>query len=44
MKRMAADQEMQRWWKEADPCQNPLLDAATKGKIWSDATEVFHLQ
>ena len=44
MKRMAADPETQRWWKETDPCQQPLPDAAAKGKIWSDAKEVFHLQ
>lgn len=44
MKRMAADPETQRWWKETDPCQQPLPDAAAKGKIWSDAREVFHLQ
>ena len=41
MKRMAADPETQRWWKETDPCQSPLPDAAAKGKIWSDAREVF---
>jgi L-rhamnose mutarotase len=44
MKLMAADPETQRWWKETDPCQAPLPDAAVKGKIWSDAREVFHLQ
>lgn len=44
MKRMAADPETQRWWKETDPCQQPLPDAAAKAKIWSDAKEVFHLQ
>ncbi len=44
MKLMAADPETQRWWKETDPCQAPLPDAAAKGKIWSDAKEVFHLQ
>ena len=43
MKRMAADPETQRWWKETDPCQQPLPDAAAKGKIWSDTEEVFHL-
>lgn len=44
MKKMAADPETQRWWKETDPCQAPLPDAAAQGKIWSDAKEVFHLQ
>ena len=43
MKKMAADPEMQRWWKETDPCQEPLPDAAKKGKIWSDAEEVFFM-
>ena len=44
MKRMAADPLTQQWWKETDPCQQPLPDAAAKGKIWSDAREVFFLQ
>lgn len=43
MKVMAQDPETQRWWKETDPCQAPLPDAAAKGKIWSDTKEVFHL-
>ncbi len=43
MKRMAADPETRRWWQETDPCQQPLPDAALKGKIWSDAEEVYHL-
>ncbi len=43
MKRMGADPETQRWWKETDPCQLPLPDAAAKGKIWSDTTELYHL-
>ena len=42
MKKMAADPETRRWWKETDPCQSPLPDAK-KGKIWADATEVYHL-
>ena len=28
MKKMAADPETQRWWKQTDPCQSPLPDAA----------------
>jgi L-rhamnose mutarotase len=43
MKRMAADPETQRWWKETDPCQIPLPAIAAKGKIWADAEEVYHL-
>jgi len=43
MKKMAADPETHRWWRQTDPCQQPLPDAAAKGKIWSDTKEVFHL-
>jgi L-rhamnose mutarotase len=43
MKRMADDPETQRWWKETDPCQSPLPDAAAKGKTWSDTKEVYFL-
>ncbi|HEY4415991.1 MAG TPA: L-rhamnose mutarotase [Verrucomicrobiae bacterium] len=43
MAHMAADPETQRWWKETDPCQSPLPDAAAKGKIWSDTKEVYFL-
>jgi len=42
MKKMAADPETQRWWKQTDPCQSPLPDAPP-GKIWTDAVEVYHL-
>ena len=43
MKKMATDPETQRWWRETDPCQKPLPEAAARGKIWSDAKEVFYL-
>jgi len=43
MKAMAADSETRRWWKETDPCQRPLPDAAAKGKIWSDLKPVFYM-
>ncbi len=43
MAKMAADPETQRWWKETDPCQVPLPDAAARGKIWADMEEVFYL-
>lgn len=43
MKSMAADPETQRWWKETDPCQEPLPEALAAGKIWSDAHELMHL-
>ncbi len=42
MKQMADDPETQRWWRETDPCQIPLPDAAARGTIWADASEVFH--
>ncbi|WP_367330879.1 L-rhamnose mutarotase [Sphingobacterium multivorum] len=42
MQKMASDPETQRWWKETDPCQQPLPDAQEKGEIWSGMTEVFH--
>jgi L-rhamnose mutarotase len=44
MKKMAADPETQRWWRETDPCQLPLPDAATDGKIWAETKEVFYLK
>jgi L-rhamnose mutarotase len=44
MKKMAADPETRRWWKETDPCQLPLPDAAAKGKIWSDTKELYYLK
>jgi L-rhamnose mutarotase len=44
MKKMAADTTTQRWWKETDPCQQPLPDVAAKKQIWSSMEEVFHQQ
>ena len=44
MKKMAADPETQRWWKETDPCQQPLPEAAAKGKTWADTREVYSLR
>lgn len=42
MKKMAADSVTQRWWRETDPCQNPLPEAEALGKIWTEMEEVFH--
>lgn len=42
MKKMADDPETRRWWKETDPCQQPLPEAAAKKQIWTDMEEVFH--
>ena len=44
MKKMAADPETQRWWKETDPCQLPLSAARKKHGIWAEAEEVFHTE
>ncbi len=43
MKKMAADPETRRWWKETDPCQSPLPDAKKAGKTWADTKEIYHL-
>lgn len=43
MKRMAGDPLTQSWWKQTDPCQAPLPEAAAKGKIWADTKEVYFL-
>jgi len=42
MKKMAADTTTKRWWKETDPCQQPLPEAAAQKKIWTNMEEVFH--
>ena len=42
IKQVAADPETQRWWRETEPCQLPLPEAAASGVIWSDAREVFY--
>jgi L-rhamnose mutarotase len=42
MKKMAADTITQRWWRETDPCQLPLPEAAAKKQIWTRMDEVFH--
>lgn len=42
LKKMAADSTTQRWWKETDPTQIPLPEAAAKKQIWTKMEEVFH--
>ncbi|WP_208602978.1 L-rhamnose mutarotase [Pedobacter steynii] len=42
MKKMADDPETQRWWKETDPCQQPLPETAAKKQIWTNMEQVFH--
>jgi L-rhamnose mutarotase len=43
MKRIAADTTTQRWWRETDPCQQPLPETP-KGQIWTPMEEVFHAE
>ncbi len=43
MRKLAEDPETVRWWKETDPCQAPLPDAAAAGKIWADTRELYYL-
>jgi L-rhamnose mutarotase len=40
---MAANPEAQHWRKETDACRIPLPDAAAKGNIWSEMTEIYYL-
>ncbi|WP_295719332.1 L-rhamnose mutarotase [Mucilaginibacter sp.] len=42
MAKMAADTTTQRWWKETDPTQIPLPEAAAQKKQWQNMEEVFH--
>ena len=42
MKKMADDKTTQLWWKETDPTQIPLPEAASKKQIWTNMEEVFH--
>jgi L-rhamnose mutarotase len=43
MAKMAADTTTQRWWRETDPAQAPLPEAAAQKKIWQNMKEVFHV-
>jgi len=40
MKKMAADPETQRWWKQTDPCQIPI-PKRKDGEQWANMEEVF---
>lgn len=42
MAKMAADPKTQEWWKETDPCQEPV-PSAKSGEWWSLMEEVYHL-
>lgn len=41
MKKLAADPMVQKWWKETDPCQQPVPMKKDKG-IWLNMEEVFY--
>lgn len=41
MNKMAADVNTQKWWKECNPCQEPI-ETANKGSWWTNMEEVFH--
>lgn len=40
MKKMAADECTQRWWKETDPCQESI--DPTADIWWQNLQEIFH--
>lgn len=42
MAKMAADTTTQRWWKETNPAQTPLPEAAARKQTWQNMEEVFH--
>lgn len=42
MAKMVADTTTQRWWKETNPAQIPLPEAAARKQIWQNMEEVFH--
>lgn len=42
MAKMAADPMTQKWWKETDPCQEPV-GSVGPGVWWADMEEVYHL-
>lgn len=42
MAKMAADPETQRWWKETNPCQQPV-ETAAQDEWWATMEEVFHM-
>lgn len=42
MKKMAAIDELKRWWKETGPCQTPL-ENRKDDEWWKALEEVYHL-
>ena len=43
MAKMAADPLTQEWWKECNPCQQPV-ETAKVGEWWADMESVFFLE
>jgi L-rhamnose mutarotase len=41
MRRMAADQETQRWWDLCKPCLEPTEDLPP-GEVWAPMDQVFY--
>ena len=41
MKRMAADEETQRWWAVCKPCLKPV-EELPPGEVWATMQEVFY--
>ena len=41
MAKMAQDAETREWWKQTDPCQQPV-ESAAPGEWWAPMEEVFH--
>ncbi|MEM9417657.1 MAG: L-rhamnose mutarotase [Planctomycetota bacterium] len=41
MRKMAADPMTQKWWKETEPCQQPL-HSRKEGELWAQMKEVVH--
>ncbi len=43
MAKMAEDPTTQKWWKQTDPCQEPLANRP-EGQFWKTMEEVYHLE
>ncbi len=42
MAKMGEDPMTRKWWKQTDPCQEPLANRAD-GEFWKTMEEVYHL-
>lgn len=43
MKKMADDPITQKWWRETDPCQEPVK-RAKKNEMWVTMDELFYIK